>query len=269
MCQAAVRIECPTAVIALWRGRGVRAAAGIGRRGTSPWSGSAPIRGLGRASHRSHLEPLRVLPERRLPPDSFVAGAHAGPGGEVLGGRERVHVDADLGDQHLGGALLDAGDRHQQLTLPGERGDPLLDLARQPVDRLVEEVDVREDLRDDQRVLGVKAAHERLPERGDLLAQLALWPARRARSGSVVPVKRARRASPRPDLPRMSVATQSSLMPGVLEDLVQPRGLALALLDLRLAIPGQVPQGADRLGRHETRASAARPPATDRATGRP
>ena len=145
---------------------------------------------------RSHLEPLRVLPERRLPADSFVAGAHAGPRGEVFGGRERAHVDADLGDQHLGGALLDAGDRHQQLTLAGERGDPLLDLVREPVDRLVEEVDVREDLPDDQRVLGLEAALERLAERGDLLAQLpvrevgehvgvgrALRPARRASRG--------------------------------------------------------------------------------------
>ena len=51
----------------------------------------------------------------------------------------------------------------------------------------------------------------------------------------------------------MSDATQSSLMPGVLEDLVQPRGLALAVVDLRLAIAGQVPQRADRLGRHEAR----------------
>ena len=63
----------------------------------------------------SHLEPLRVLPERRLPPDSWLPGAHAGPGGEMPRGGERAHVDADLGDQHLGGALLDAGDRHQQV----------------------------------------------------------------------------------------------------------------------------------------------------------
>ena len=105
----------------------------------------------------------------------------------MLGGGERAHVDADLGDQHLGGALLDAGDRHQQVTLAGERGDPLLDLGRQPVDRLVEEVDVREDLADDQRVLGVEAALERLAQRGDLLAQLALRARSASTSGLVVP----------------------------------------------------------------------------------
>ena len=86
-------------------------------------------------------------------------------------GGERAHVDADLGDQHLCGALLDAGDRHQQVTLAGEGGDLLLDRPRQPVDRLVEEVDVREDLPDDQRVLGLEATDERLAQRGDLLAQ--------------------------------------------------------------------------------------------------
>jgi hypothetical protein len=65
-------------------------------------------------------------------------------------------------------APLDAGDRHQQVTLASERGDPLLDLRRELVDPLVEEVDVRKDLPDDQRVLSVEAALERFAERGDL-----------------------------------------------------------------------------------------------------
>jgi hypothetical protein len=34
---------------------------------------------------------------------------------------------------------------------------------------------------------------------------------------------------------------------------VQPRGFALAVVDLRLAIPGQIPERTDRLGRHEAR----------------
>ena len=48
------------------------------------------------------------------------------------------------------------------------------------------------------------------------------------------------------------------LDPGVLEHLVQPVGLALALRDLRLAVAGQVPQRPDRLGRHEARPQQAR-----------
>jgi hypothetical protein len=54
----------------------------------------------------------------------------------------------------------------------------------------------------------------------------------------------------------MSVATQPSLTP-LLEDLVQPGGLALAVLDLRLAVAGQVAERADRLGRHQAGAQQA------------
>ena len=45
-------------------------------------------------------------------------------------GRELAHVGADLGEQHLGGAPVDAGDRVQQLQLTGERGGQLLDSRR-------------------------------------------------------------------------------------------------------------------------------------------
>jgi len=58
---------------------------------------------------RSHLEPLRVAPVRCLPADSL-AGAEAGPGGEMAGAGEAAHVGSDLGQQHLGGAAVDAGD---------------------------------------------------------------------------------------------------------------------------------------------------------------
>ena len=51
----------------------------------------------------------------------------------------------------------------------------------------------------------------------------------------------------------MSEATQSSFDVGVLEDLVQPVGLAWAVLDLGLAITRQVAERADRFGRHEAR----------------
>ena len=82
---------------------------------------------------RSHFEPGRGLPERRLPVRLVVAGALPGPGGEVGAGGEDAHVDAELGDQHLGGRAADAGDRLQQVTLAGERGDHLLDPLREVV----------------------------------------------------------------------------------------------------------------------------------------
>jgi hypothetical protein len=50
----------------------------------------------------------------------------------------------------------------------------------------------------------------------------------------------------RPDLPSMSVATQSSLIPVSSSALCSPVGLALALLDLRLAIPRQLSERPDR-----------------------
>src|SRR6266536_2233629 len=52
------------------------------------------------------------------------AGADRGPGDEVAGGREDAHVEAALGDQHLGGGAADAGDRAEQvdeLSLGRER----------------------------------------------------------------------------------------------------------------------------------------------------
>ena len=55
----------------------------------------------------------------------------------------------------------------------------------------------------------------------------------------------------------MSVATLDSSGPGVLEHLVQPLGLTSALLDLGLAVAGQLAQLADRAGRHEAGADQA------------
>ena len=101
------------------------------------------------------------------------------------------------------------------------------------------------------RVQMVEAALERLLQRRDLGAQPAL-----GQLGEHLGVGRAvdqrvehRAARDAEDVGRDAV----ELDPGVLERLVQPVGLPGALLDLRLAIPGQVPQRPDRLGRHEAR----------------
>jgi hypothetical protein len=51
----------------------------------------------------------------------------------------------------------------------------------------------------------------------------------------------------------MSAATRSSLIPDVLQGLVQPVDLTRAFLDLGLAIAREIAQLADRLGRHEAR----------------
>ncbi len=92
----------------------------------------------------------------------------------MSGGRELGHVTARFGDEDLGGTTRDARDRAQQLDLPiAERAQLLLDRFREPVDRLVEEVDVGEYLPDNQRVLGAEAPLQCFTQRRQLLAQLA------------------------------------------------------------------------------------------------
>jgi hypothetical protein len=87
----------------------------------------------------------------------------------VLRGRELPHVGADLGDQHLSGAPVHPRDRGKQRHLVRERGDHLPDPCRQQRDRLVQVVNVRQDLRDQQpMMLGAEPALERLPQRRQL-----------------------------------------------------------------------------------------------------
>ena len=170
-----------------------------------------------------------------------VAGAASGPGGEVPGGREHGHVDADLGDdapRRCGAAT--PGIVHSSSTAGRERAELLLDRVGEPVDLLVEEVEVGEDRADHQRVMGVEAALQRLAQRRELRAQPAL-----GEVGEHLGVGRARneRVEHRPAGLAEDVGGDAvELDAGVLERLVQPVGLALALRDLRLAIPRQVPQ---------------------------
>ena len=159
------------------------------------------------------LQEILLVDRMTVTDDALIAlsGALAGEGGEVLGAREDAHVGADLGDDAFGAAPLNAGDRAEQLNGRGERADLLLDRLREPVDLLVEEVDVGEDRPDPGRVQPVEAALERLLERGQLLAQAALANSA-STCGSVVPAISASSIA-RPEAPRMSVATQSSLIP--------------------------------------------------------
>ena len=69
---------------------------------------------------------------------------------------------------------MNAGDRAEQLNGRRERGDLILDCVREAVDLLIQEVDVREDRADPQRVQLVEATLERLFERGQLRSQAPL-----------------------------------------------------------------------------------------------
>jgi hypothetical protein len=180
----------------------------------------------------SQREALAGAPGAAFASRFVVAGAEASPGGEVTGGGEDAHVGAGLGDDHFGGAPLHTGDRAEQLNRRRERADLLLDRLGEQADLLVEEVDVGEDRADHDPVLGVEAALERLPERRQLLAQLAL---RELGEHGRVGRTSAERVEHRPPGGAENVGRDAvELDAGVLEDLVQPVGLALALADLRL-----------------------------------
>jgi hypothetical protein len=75
---------------------------------------------------------------------------------------EAAHIDSDLGDHGCGRAPLHAGNRAAQLNWGGERGELRLDLRGEQLDLLVEEVEVGEDRRENQRVLAVEATDQRL-----------------------------------------------------------------------------------------------------------
>src|SRR5829696_5133431 len=95
-----------------------------------------------------------------------VAGAQTGPGREMACGRKARHVGADLADDALRAAVLDARDRAQQLNRQRERADLLLDHAGELLDLLVEEIDMAGSRRSTAGV-SVEVSGERLAQRRD------------------------------------------------------------------------------------------------------
>jgi len=179
------------------------------------------VRAASSSAMPSHLEPLRVRPERRFACGLVVAGAASGPGREVSGGREDAHVVADLSDHDLGGAPGDPGQAGGESDAGGERAQLFLDrfgggdLGSQPALGKIGQ-DLRVGGAGDERV------EHRAPGRAEDVG------------GDAV-----------------------ELDAGVFQRLVQPVGLALALGDLRLALPRQGSQLALRLGRYEAAAQRA------------
>jgi hypothetical protein len=115
---------------------------------------------------------------------------------------------------------------------------------------------VRQELADQQPVmLGPEPPGQRLPQRRQLLPQAAL-----GQVGEDLRVMGAldERLQHQPGRdPKRPGRHARQLDPGSLQDLVQPLEFPGALLDLRGAIPGQVPQLPDRVGRHKRRADHA------------
>src|SRR5262245_5749248 len=100
-----------------------------------------------------------------------VAGADARPTREMPVARKDAHVHADLGDDHLRGATLDAVDGLKSGLFLGERRHQLLNPGAQGRHCLLEVIDVRHELCDQEGVMRAKSANQRLAEGGQLLAQ--------------------------------------------------------------------------------------------------
>jgi hypothetical protein len=171
MCQQATRIECSTAPSAfLWPRRGRRRAY---------LRGEVSVLGAGRGEGGLFERPVQPLaavavrPERRLPADSWLPGhCPAHDASSLAEGKMLMSIPIS--------AMIASGrcavERRGSCTAaqrPSRKGDLLGDHLGQARDLLIEEVDVREDRCDPQRVHAIKAALKRLAQRGDLLAQPA------------------------------------------------------------------------------------------------
>ena len=214
-------------------------------------------RGLGQRDP----EPARTLASATGAPLAgglVVAGALTGPGGEALGGREGRHVGSGLGDDHLSGSALDPG-IVQSSSTADSKGRICSSIASE-----------RRSICSSRKSRWARIAPtisacwaSKRPSSASRRAGSSdaddPWRARPATRDRWCP-KPARRASPAPRR-RARAGHAVELHPGVLEDLVKAVRLALALLDLGLAIARQVAKRPHRLGRHEARAQEGPPPA--------
>src|SRR6266542_1363122 len=123
---------------------------------------------------RAWTWPRTPPPTTSLPRALIVAGAQARPGREVVGGGERGHVHARLGQDGLGGARGHAGHGLRQRRGVGKRRHGLGDPGIERGDVSVQRIDQRQVLLKQERVVGGQPAHECLPEGGLLLAEQAL-----------------------------------------------------------------------------------------------
>jgi hypothetical protein len=97
----------------------------------------------------------------------------------VSGTREATHVRADLGDQDLGNAAPDTGDRIHSLDDWLEQADPLGNLGADAIDALVQRVAVRQLLGEQETLMGTHARIDSPLQAGALVPQAALGYIRR------------------------------------------------------------------------------------------
>src|SRR5882762_1920379 len=169
-----------------------------------------------------------------------------GPRRQVRRCGEAGHLDADLGDDDLGGALTDPRDRLEQRRLLDEREAGLVDAGVQPGDHVGEVVDVLQMQGAHQRVLIREAPRARPGQIGDLAARQV-----REHGGVTFTVDQSFDHGPRRDRGQLR-GHRVDLDSAVFEDLAQALQLAGARLDELLAVAGQLPDHRDLAGRDET-----------------
>jgi hypothetical protein len=104
----------------------------------------------------------------------------------VGGGRELAHVGADLGKDHLTGALAHAGDGHKPAHLVRKGGDHPVHFGVETVDAGAQVVDVGQVHADHQGVVLVEAAQQGLAQLGDPRAAYGSRPSRPGHRGRVL-----------------------------------------------------------------------------------
>src|SRR5215213_6394702 len=154
--QQITRMEWPTATAAFLLADAPGQPPELGGQVSVAASGSGPG-ALGQHVGQPAVA-LGGLARAALAAGDVVAGAAARPACQVPGGREHGHVDADLGDDDLGGAFADPGDGVQPVTGHRERGDHLVDAAVQGGDGAFQVLQVVKGQPDQQRVVVAEAA---------------------------------------------------------------------------------------------------------------
>src|SRR3954452_22167499 len=109
----------------------------------------------------SHLEPSRVLPERRLPADWSLPGHCPAHEARCRGDANRVMSAPISARMHWAPRRWMPTVVQSSSTAAAKGADLFLDGVREPVDLFVQEVDVGEDRPDPERVMSVEVAGER------------------------------------------------------------------------------------------------------------
>src|SRR3954451_23356881 len=222
----------------------------LGRQVGVPGAGGGPG-ALGEDAGQPHVA-VGGLARVALAAGNVVAWRHAGPRRQVSGGREPGHLDADLGEDALGGPIADSGNGVQPVTGLGERdaglagrgGEQGVDALVQFGDRALQMLDVLQRQPDQQRVVLAEPAAQRLTQRRGLGAKL---PAGQLDQhlGVAFAGDQGGEHGPAGDAEDVG-GDRVQLDARVLQRLLDPLGLGGVRLDQPLAIAGQTPQLANR-----------------------